>query len=176
MDKKLVISALSSDRSGIVNDLSQTILKAGCNIEDSRMIVLGGEFAIILLVSGVWNTIAKLEGQLPALEERLNMRIMAKTTAHLSNNKHTLSYGVDVIALDNPGIVHNLAGFFSSREINIQELSTSTYAAAHTATPMFSVHITVDIPADTRIASLREEFMEFCDQLNLDAVIEPIKD
>jgi glycine cleavage system transcriptional repressor len=40
---------------------------------------------------------------------------------------------------------------------------------------MFSVHLTVDIPATLQIAALREEFMDFCDQLNLDAVIEPIK-
>lgn len=176
MDKKLVISALSSDRSGIVNELSQHILESGCNIEDSRMIVLGGEFAIILLVSGAWNTIAKLEGQFPTLEEQLNMRITVKATEPPQQIAHTLSYGVDVIALDHPGIVHNLASFFSSREINIQELSTTAYAAAHTGSPMFSAHITVNIPADIRIASLREEFMEFCDQLNLDAVIEPIKD
>jgi glycine cleavage system transcriptional repressor len=40
---------------------------------------------------------------------------------------------------------------------------------------MFSVHISLEVPADTHIASLREEFLDFCDRLNLDAVIEPIK-
>jgi len=86
-----------------------------------------------------------------------------------------LPYAVDVVALDNPGIVHNLANFFSSREINIQDLSTSFYAAAHTGTQMFSVHMRVDIPAQLHIATLRDEFMDFCDQLNLDAIIEPVK-
>lgn len=176
MNKKLVISAISSDRAGIVHDLSQIILDSGCNIEDSRMIVLSGEFSILLLVSGPWNTIAKLEGLLPTLEDKLNMHITVKTTEDQQERGRSLAYGVDVIALDHPGIVHNLASFFSSRKINIQELSTTTYAAAHTGTPMFAVHITVNIPAELRIASLREEFMDFCDQLNLDAVIEPIKE
>jgi glycine cleavage system transcriptional repressor len=71
--------------------------------------------------------------------------------------------------------VHNLASFFSKRQINIQEMATSTYAAAHTGTPMFSVHLTVDIPASQQISALRDEFMDFCDQLNLDAVMEPVK-
>jgi glycine cleavage system transcriptional repressor len=35
--------------------------------------------------------------------------------------------------------------------------------------------MTLDVPADTHIATLREDFLEFCDHLNLDAVIEPIK-
>ena len=77
--------------------------------------------------------------------------------------------------MDQPGIVHNLAKFFSQRQINIQEMLTSSYAAAHSGTPMFSVHMTVEVPASIQIAALREEFMDFCDQLNLDAVIEPIK-
>ena len=77
--------------------------------------------------------------------------------------------------MDQPGIVHNLAKFFSQRQINIQEMLTSSYAAAHSGTPMFSVHLTVEVPAEIQIAALREEFMDFCDQLNLDAVIEPVK-
>jgi glycine cleavage system transcriptional repressor len=40
---------------------------------------------------------------------------------------------------------------------------------------MFSVHMTVHVPASTHISTLREEFMEFCDELNLDALIEPVK-
>jgi glycine cleavage system transcriptional repressor len=77
--------------------------------------------------------------------------------------------------MDQPGIVHNLASFFSQRQINIQEMVTSSYAAAHTGTPMFAVHMTVDIPASLQISVLRDEFMDFCDQLNLDAVMEPVK-
>jgi glycine cleavage system transcriptional repressor len=80
-----------------------------------------------------------------------------------------------VVALDQPGIVHNLARFFSQRQINIQEMITSSYPAPHSGTAMFSVHMNVDIPAKTQISTLREEFMDFCDQMNLDAVIEPVK-
>ena len=86
-----------------------------------------------------------------------------------------LPYAVDVISMDHPGIVNNLAGFFADRNINIEDLATSSYAAAHTGTPMFSVHMTVGIPSDLHIAALREEFMDYCDGLNLDAVLEPIK-
>ena len=58
MNTLLVISALGDDRPGIVNDLSTVILEYGCNIADSRMSVLGGEFALILLVAGNWDSSA----------------------------------------------------------------------------------------------------------------------
>ncbi len=175
MKNLLVITALGEDRPGMVNDLSRVIAEAGCNIEDSRMSVLGGEFALILLVSGKWNELAKLEAGLPIAARKLDLLLNAKRTEATRRRGHMLPYAVEAVALDQPGIVHQLANFFSHREINIRDMNTASYAAAHTGTPMFSVHMTVDVPAGTHIAALREEFMDFCDQLNLDAIIEPVK-
>ena len=76
----LVISALGEDHPGIVNLLSKAILEQGCNIEDSRMTVLGGEFAAMLLVEGKWNTLAKIENAIPELQRQLNMTIITKRT------------------------------------------------------------------------------------------------
>lgn len=171
----LVISALGEDHPGIVNQLSKAILDHGCNIEDSRMTVLGGEFAAMLLVEGKWNTLAKIENALPELGRQLGMTIISKRTGERATKGNLLPYAVDVISMDHPGIVNNLAGFFAERNINIEDMSTSSYAAAHTGTPMFAVHMTVGIPADMHIAALREEFMDYCDRLNLDAVLEPLK-
>lgn len=173
----LVISALGEDHPGIVNNLSKVILDYGCNIEDSRMTVLGGEFAAILLVEGRWNTLAKVENAIPELQRTLGLTITSKRTGERSRTDDKIPYAVDVVAMDHPGIVNQLAGFFADRRppINIEDMATTTYAAAHTGTPMFSVHMTVGIPADTHIATLREQFMEYCDDLNLDAVLEPLK-
>ncbi len=171
----LVISALGNDRPGIVDHLSKTILDYGCNITDSRMSVLGGEFAIMLLVEGHWNTLTKLEDAIPGLQSQLDLTLIIKRTTGREIGPDLLPYGVEVVCMDHPGIVHNLASFFSSRQINIEDMVTSSYAAAHTGTAMFSVQMTVGIPSSVHIATLRDEFLEFCDSLNLDAVLEPVK-
>ena len=171
----LVLAALGEDRPGLVDEFSRAILQSGCTIQDSRMVVLAGEFALLLEVAGNWNNIAKLENLLPGLEQRLGMSITANRSSERETGKDLLAYGIDIIALDQPGIVHNIARFFSQHRINIQEMVTSSYAAAHTGTPMFSVHMTVEVPASQQLSALREEFMELCDQLNLDAVMEPVK-
>lgn len=175
MKNYLVISALGKDRPGLVTELSRVILESGCSLQDSRMTTMGNEFAIVLMVHGNWNTLAKLEVQLKRLEEPLGMVIVAKRTEGRQQRNDTLPYAVEVIALDQAGIVHSLSKFFSSRSINIEELITRRYNAPHTGTPMFSVNMAIGIPATTHIAMLREEFMDFCDELNLDAVIEPVK-
>ncbi len=171
----LVISALGKDRPGIVNQLTKAIYELDCNISDSRMTVLGGEFAILLMVEGPWNLLAKLEDQVPELQDRLHLTITTRRTEARAGNANLLPYGVDVVSLDHPGIVYSLASFFSDKNINIEDMTTSSYAAAHTGTPMFSVRMSIGIPADIHIAALRDEFMDFCDSMNIDAVLEPIK-
>jgi glycine cleavage system transcriptional repressor len=171
----LVVSALGADRPGLVNELSRAILECDCNIEDSRMTVLGSEFAMLLLAQGNWNTLTKLEMQLKRLEQTLNMTILAKRTESRTPTGDALPYAVEVVAVNQPGIVHHLASFFASRSINIEDMVTRSYSAPHTGTPMFSVNLAIGIPANTHIAMLREEFLDFCDDLNLDAVLEPIK-
>jgi len=175
MSSLLIISALGKDRPGLVNEFSQAVMDYDCNIQDSRMSILGGEFAVIMLVAGHWNGIAKLEDGLPALEQRLGLTIISRRTEARAGTHNAIPYSVEVIALDHPGIVNQLAGFFSSRGINIHDLYTGSYAAAHTGTPMFTLNMTIEIPAETHIAALREQFLDFCDTLNLDAVMEPVK-
>lgn len=154
MNKHLVISALGKDRPGIVNDLSKAILDSGGNVEDSRMTVLGGEFALILLVSGHWSAIGKLEHQLPALGKKLDLTIVARHTEPRPARANMVPYVIDVISMDHPGIVHDIAEFFAARKINIEEMSTWTYPAAHTGTSMFSMNMTVSIPSDQNIGQI----------------------
>jgi len=175
MDHFLVLSALGADRTGIVDELARTASEARCNIADSRMIVMGQEFAIIMMVSGSWDAIAKLEVQLPNLGKRLGLVITSKRTEQKTAQREAMPYNVHVIALDNPGIVHEIANFFASQGINIEAMETSTYAAPHTGSQMFALSMTVNIPARVHIATLRENFMLFCDDRNLDAIVEPYK-
>ena len=175
MDNHLVLAALGADRTGIVDEISRIASETRCNITDSRMVVMGQEFSIIMMISGAWDAIAKFENHIPVLEQRLNLAIITKRTEARQPQREAIPYRVDVIALDNPGIVHDIANFFASQQINIESLETSTYAAPHTGSPMFALNMIVNIPAKAHLASLRENFMIFCDDRNLDAILEPYK-
>jgi glycine cleavage system transcriptional repressor len=119
--------------------------------------------------------LAKLENQLADLQTKLDLTIISRRTETSNAAEKTLPYSVEVVALDHPGIVYNLAGFFSNHNINIQDMTTSTYAAAHTGSPMFAVQMTITIPSTIQLSAIRDEFMDYCDSLNLDAILEPIK-
>ena len=171
----LVISALGKDQPGLVNRISEAVLECGCNVLDSRMTVLGSEFAVIMMVAGNWSSVAKAEDHLARLQDKLDLTVTTRRTEPRGTSSALVPYAVEVVAMDHPGIVHDIAEFFSSRSINIEDLYTGRYAAPHTGTPMFSLHMTVGVPADMSVAALRGEFMDFCDALNLDAMLAPVK-
>ena len=174
MTTKLVISALGADRAGIVDELSNIIYTHELNIEDSRMTVLGGEFAILLLVSGKQSALEQLQAMSADIEQALQMRLLIKATTESAPAANSIPYSVEVTAIDHPGIVGNISRFFSSRNINIVNLQTERYAAPHTGSPMFALHMTIGLSADTNIAQLRDAFTEVCDELNLDAELKNI--
>ena len=169
----LVITASGEDKVGLVDRLSSKIAESGCNIEESRMAVLGGQFALIMLLSGPWHALSKLEGQMTLLGDQLGLTIIHKRTRKRERGQPVIPYTVEVVAMDHPGIVRNLATFFARDGINIEELQTDTYPAPHTGTTMFSVRMTVGIRADAHISTLRGNFLDYCDDLNLDATFEP---
>ncbi len=175
MKELIIISAIGSDRTGLVFDVTRVILECGGNVLESRMTALGSEFAMLLLVSGNWHTLSKLESEFRKLSESANINISIRRTEARSARPETVTYSVDVVCLDQPGVVFNLAGFFSSRGIDIGDVTTRHFAAAHTGASMFSVQMVIHVPSKIHIAALREEFMELCDHMNLDAILEPFK-
>lgn len=175
MSQLIVISAVGTDRTGVVQDLTKVILACGGNIEESRMTTLGSEFAMLLLVSGNWATLNKLEQGLNKLGNGKELNVSIRQTDAKMAAGDRMPYAVDIVSLDQQGIVFNLANFFTSHDIEIADVATRSYAAAHTGSPMFSVQMAINVPSTIHIAQLREEFMEICDRLNLDAILEPVK-
>jgi glycine cleavage system transcriptional repressor len=175
MAQLIVLSAIGTDRPGVVKDISRVILDCGGNIEESRMTSLGAEFAVLMLISGNWHTPQKLEKALADLEKTHELVISLKKTGDRHGNEDCVPYGVDVVCLDQPGIVFHLSEFFAARNIEICDLATRRYAAPHTGAPMFSVQMTVSIPGSAPIGQLRDDFHDLCEQLNLDSILEPVK-
>jgi glycine cleavage system transcriptional repressor len=175
MSQLIVISTVGTDRTGVVQDITKVILSCGGNIEESRMATLGSEFAMLMLVSGNWHTLNRLEQGLEKLCEGDQLAVSIRKTDEKPAEEDRMPYAVDVVALDQQGIVFNLADFFASRDIEIADVATRSYAAAHTGAPMFAVQMAVNVPSSIHISQLREEFLEVCDRLNLDAILEPVK-
>jgi glycine cleavage system transcriptional repressor len=175
MQNNLVVSALVENSSEIIRKFSKLSKSSGCNIVDSRFKVLGQELSLMLFLSGTWDAIAKIEDMLGVLAREHDIKIMTKRTTVDKLQGDAMPYAVDVVGLDQSGVIFDITDFMSTNNLLIQELASNTYHASLTGAKMFSLHMMVNIPSDTSIASVRGDFIEFCDRLNLDAIMEPVK-
>lgn len=155
--------------------LVRRITDCGCNLVDVRVAVMGADSSVALLAQGAWDAIAKLESALSRLGHDADLHLTYYRTEPRATQKHLLPYMVEVIAADKGGILVEIIDFFSRRGISVEQLSSLRYRAMQTGAEMFSAQITIGIPADSHIASLRDDFMELCDGLNLDAIMDPMK-
>jgi glycine cleavage system transcriptional repressor len=169
MSKKsyLVLTAVGPDRPGLVNEISSLVLAAGANLEDSRMAILGGEFALLMLVSGDEPKVHDVEARSAALGERLGLRVITKHTSP-QVARDFLPYQIRVTGVDRPGIVQRVAAVLAGRGVNVASLESRLAFAPESGTPMFILEASLQIPSALALADLRRELSAACDEENWD--------
>ncbi len=171
----IAITTLGADQETIVQELFGVLATPQCNVRESRMVMLGNERAVSMLVSGNWGSIAKIEAHLMGLQKRVNGILYVKRTSLLQLQDNLLPYLVQVVSLDMPGVIYEICNFFSFQSININDLQSNPFQAPYSGTGMIMVTMSISIPVDVNLADLRERFMMLCDELNIDGIMEPEK-
>lgn len=174
MKSHIIVTAMGADRVGIVDDLATLILERHCNVEESRMSVLGGEFAVILLLSGRHEDVRALMDEMPARGGALGLQIVIKETVPPKAAPDALPYLLESVSLDTPGIVHALTALLRRHGVNIEDMETDTTPAPWTGAPMFTMKARLRLPAGLQVAVLREELEAVESEHNLDIRLTPI--
>ena len=169
----VVLTAVGPDRPGLVNALSSLINEAGANIEDSRMAILGGEFAMILLISGPPAAVGRTKELVARVENELELRCILKETSPARSPSDYLPYRIEVDGADRPGIVQAIASILAGRGINVASLESRLSHAPFSATPMFVLEASLQVPSKTVLSELRSELTATCEEENLDFRLEP---
>ncbi len=168
-----VVTALGHDRPGIVDDISGAVAAAGCNIEESKMAVLGGEFALMMLISGPAASVDSVARSLPGLGEKLGLRVSCHPT-HEPRAEKGRPYLLKAVSLDTPGIVHAVTAVLRRHSINIQDLETQTAPAPWTGAPMFQMSAHLVVGPSVSIGDLKEELLQLQQEHDLDIDLKPV--
>ena len=164
--KNLIISAIGSDRTGIVSEISGVITSIGGNVEESRMSCLGSDFAIIMLVSITPDLVESLEMALQSINE---LTIISKPT-----NKKEVREGIqcqiDLSGADNEGIVKVLSQYMVGKSMNILEMQTHISNAPITGTPLFNLKTITTIPENMNILDIQSDLNQIAHKLGVNIV------
>lgn len=174
---QLAITILGSQQCRFMSEILPAIRDCKCHVLEIRSSRVGQAAAAYLLIQGNWNQIAKFESSLELIQKRLDLKIQLLRTETEVKDKaqEYLPYTLETISLDQENIIESIATFLLDREIEIAEITGSSYQAPYLQSLVFSSKFVVLVPASVSLLMLREEFMDLCDQLNVDAILEPIK-
>jgi glycine cleavage system transcriptional repressor len=171
----LIMTVVGPDRVGLVEKISEFIARRGCNIEDSKMAVFCGEFALIVLITGESAKLMRVASDYRQIEAETGLTISIKTPAARSAPASVLPYRLTASCMDHPGIVYQISTILSSLGINIESMETETYAAPVSGTPIFRLDAEIAVPATTSINAVRERFADMQREENIDIDLAPLR-
>ncbi len=170
----VVLTGIGRDRIGIVDEITAIIEELHCSIHESRMAVLGGEFAIIMLISGEEGSIEKLVAEEETIGDKVRLRIEVKQTGPSMLTGTGRPYVIETFSLDAPGIVHAVSAVLHTYNINIEDLETESSAAPWTGAEMFHMRAHIIVPFSVSIAELREDLSTLEHERDLDISLKPV--
>jgi glycine cleavage system transcriptional repressor len=121
------LTIVGRDRPGIVSQVTEILFKQGCNLADSSCSILGGQFAMILILDHP--EITDLEGfgdafkPLEDADLTVALRVLkpgGEVRSHIEGDLCMIS----VYGSDKPGIVYRVANVLGEKKVNITDLNT----------------------------------------------------
>lgn len=164
----MVLSAVGADRPGLIERVASLIHQAGGNLEDSRMAILGGEFALILLFSGEAAGVERVQAGCGALAKELDLTVTLRPTVAQGASRDYLPYRLRVSGMDRPGIVARVSAVLSRLAVNVSALDSTLVNAPLSGTPMFQLDARLQVPSGVGIKALRSDLGSLCEDENLD--------
>lgn len=179
MVKEFVLTAFCKDRPGIVADISEVIYQNECNLKDSTMTNLAGEFAIILVLSPLSagqeaDLEEKLSTECRRLEREKGITAFIRPVSYPASRPKADCYvkTLYVEGLDQAGIVYKVSRFLANNDINITSLNSQVKFSPESGAAIYSLTICVEIPQNLSIQTVEHGLSQIEDQLNVDITVE----
>ncbi len=169
MTKNLVVTLVGKDEIGIVEKVTNIILKYHGNILESKMARLGGEFTMMLEIAVESAEMETLETTISKLEDH-GYKVFYKETEAPDSNKFDgwLPYEIVVSGADHKGIINNVTHQLAKNGMNIESIDTITKSAPMSGTRLFNMTAVVMAPPGKSIHSWAEEIDEVAHEMNVD--------
>jgi glycine cleavage system transcriptional repressor len=152
---QLALSAVGRDRPGIVAATTAVLLRHGVNVEDSRMSILRGHFAMTLIL-GIPESAdrSSLAGDLDEVAADLGLEALALSAVEpLAELAPDPTHVVSIYGVDHPGIVHHATRVLAEHRVNITDLQTRLVESDGEPS-LYALLIEVAVPDDVDAADV----------------------
>lgn len=170
MPTSLVITAIGSDRPGIVNAVSDVARRFGANWAGSRMASLAGQFAGMVHFEVDDAQAGPLAAALQELEAT-GLRIVIARSDVPPAAATWRRVHLEAVGHDRPGIVRDLSGSLAKLGVSIDELHTQVVSAAMSGERLFKVKALLAVPAGLASDALQRSLEGLANEMMVDIEI-----
>ena len=171
MQTSLVLTVLGDDKPGIVEQLSDQILAAGANWEESRMARLAGKFAGLLRVSVDADRADALAVSLLKLNDGGLTVVVEHSRDSQTAGHRTLR--LELVGNDHPGIIRDISRVLAQHQVNIEELESGVTSAPMSGEALFRARALLRIPPAITLDVLVRKLEALAGELMVDLAVEP---
>jgi glycine cleavage system transcriptional repressor len=171
MGQRFIMTAFGKDRPGIAADVTEILYQNGCNLEETSMTLLAGEFTLILLFTA---GSADVEGPISMacrrLEQEKGIFAFFRPLQPRESDHHEdfCLQTIHVEGMDQAGIVYKVSRFLAQNRINIVSLTSTVKASPESGTAIYVMDIQVQVPNGTVMDAVKDGLADVADDLNVD--------
>ena len=175
MNTSLIVTVLATDRSGLVNEISEVLRSHHANWMDSRMMRLAGQFSGLLQLSVANDHVTALTKALQELQND-NLHIQVKQSG--SDELATIGGGVggvneellklEVLGQDRPGIIEDITRKLATLGVNIEEMLSEQRVASMSNEILFFAKLFLRVPEGVEAEDIQDALEAMSDQLMVD--------
>lgn len=178
MTQYAILTAFGQDRPGIVAALAEGLYQLGCNIEDTCMTRLRGEFAMMVMVRLPETLRAEvLADRLSPATAPLGLTVLCREVpAQAAVRAPALDLPVFMLSVygaDKPGIVARVARVVADHHGNITDMNTRVVGPADR--PVYIMILEVEMLAGSQPDALSEALEALKPALGVDLTFRPLE-
>ncbi len=167
MATSLAFTVIGPDRPGLVELLSRTVTEHGGNWLDSRMSVLSGHFAGIVLVSVPEAKMAAVKRALLDLQGE-GLRLIIESTPGAAPRQTFYGVNLALVGQDHPGIVRDVSHVLHERGVNIGDLVTESVSGPLSGETLFKLVAELEVPEAVTTETLRQDLEALANDIMVD--------
>ena len=178
MDHFAIVTAFGQDRPGMVALMADSLYQLGCNIEDTCMTRLRGEFTMMLMVRLPKDTDAEtLAGRLTTALTPHNLAVLCRSMPDGAAARQAAleipTFMLSVYGADHPGIVAHVARTVAHHGGNITDMNTRVIGSGNR--PVYVMVLEIQLPDSTQAEQLRHALEELKPLLGVDLTFRPLE-
>ena len=170
------LTIVGRDRPGIVSQVTEILFKQGCNLADSSCSILGGQFAMILILGHPEFTGRDSFGDAfkPLEDSDLSVALRVlkpggEVRSHIEGDLCMIS----VYGSDKPGSVYRVANVLGEKKVNITDLNTKLVGTEER--PVYVMVIEAALPEDVGEEDVDNWLSPIRDEMQVDITVRTIQ-